>query len=103
MDTLMDTLCYVMDGYAGEGLNGRSYLTSSADGRVLAVVTVAQVRDQRIADADLIVRLIADKIIIERDLNDKVLVDALVQAGVPRKQIVLAYAGEPVDAVEAVA
>ncbi len=100
MDTasLKDMLRRVMDSYAGEGWNGRSYLTSSEDGNVLAVVTIAQVRDQRIADADLIARLVGDTVIIERDLNDKVLVDALVQAGVPRRQIVLAYAGESVDA-----
>jgi hypothetical protein len=42
----------------------------------------------------LIVRLEGDHIIIERDINDKVLVDALVQAGIPRQQIILAYAGE---------
>ena len=95
---LKDMLRRVMDGYAGEGFNGHSYLTSSADGQVLAVVIVAQVRDQHIADADLIARLVGDKIIIERDLNDKTLVDALVQAGVPRQQIVLAYAGESVEA-----
>ncbi len=100
MDTtrLKETLRYVMDDYAGVGLNGRSYLTSSADGKVLAVVTMARVRDQHIAEADLIVRLVDDQVIIEQDLNDKVLVDALVQAGVPRSQIVLAYAGEPADA-----
>jgi len=96
--TLKDALRRGMEGYTGEGWNGRSYLTSSEDGNILAVVIVAQVRDQRIADADLIVRLVGDKIVIERDMNDKVLVDALVQAGVPRRQIVLAYAGESVDA-----
>jgi hypothetical protein len=42
----------------------------------------------------LIVRLEGDTIIIERDINDKALVGALVQAGIPREQIVLAYAGE---------
>jgi len=96
--TLKEALRRGMDGYTVKGLNGCGYLTSSADGQVLAVVTVAQARDQHLADAGLIVRLIGDKIVIERDMNDKVLVDALVQAGVPRRQIVLAYAGESVDA-----
>ena len=35
-------------------------------------------------------------IIIDRDINNKPLIDALVQAGVPRTQIILAYMGEPV-------
>ena len=42
-------------------------------------------------------RLLEDHIIIERDVNDKSLVDALLQANIPRSQIVLAYAGEPVN------
>ncbi len=44
----------------------------------------------------LVARVAGDRIIIERDVNDKPLVDALVQAGVPRHSIVLAYAGESV-------
>jgi hypothetical protein len=96
--TLKEMLLQAMAGYAVEGLNGCSYLTSSEDGQVLTVVTVARARDQRLADTGLIVRLVGDKIVIERDMNDKMLVDALVQDGVPRRQIVLAYAGESVDA-----
>jgi hypothetical protein len=33
-------------------------------------------------------------VIVEVDNTDKPLVDALVQQGIPREQIVLAYAGE---------
>jgi hypothetical protein len=43
------------------------------------------------------VPLAADRIIIERDVNDKLLVDALLDAGVARRQIVLAYAGESAE------
>jgi hypothetical protein len=95
--TLKDTLEHVLVGYAGKALNGCSYLTSSADQQVFTIVSIGQVRDQHIVDTGLVVRLMNDRIIIERDVNDKPLVDALVQAGVPRGQIVLAYAGESVD------
>jgi hypothetical protein len=44
----------------------------------------------------LLVRLVHDHIVIERDINSKPLVDALMQAGIPRERIVLAYAGEPI-------
>jgi hypothetical protein len=84
----------VMMGYAGKALNGYSYLTSSADQQVFTVVSVGQVRGQRIVDTGLVVRLRNNRIIIEHDVNDKPLVDALLQAGIPRQQIVLAYAGE---------
>ena len=99
MDTLRDLLYRVVEGYAGRALNGYSYLLSSPDGQVLAIVSVGRVRDRHIADTGLVARLAGDRIIIERDVNDKLLVDALVDAGVARGQIVLAYAGE--SAVEA--
>ena len=99
MDTnsLKDTLIRVLKGYAGKAWNGYSYLTSSEDYQVFTVVSIAQVRDKHIVDADLIVRLLDTRIIIERDVNDKILADALMQAGIPREQIVLAYAGETVE------
>lgn len=97
MDRLIDTLRTVLEGYTGEALNGYSYLTESKDGTAFAVVSVGQLPDRRIVDAGLIVRLVGDRIIIERDVNDKPLVDALLQANVPCRQIVLAYAGEPVE------
>lgn len=95
MATIKESLVQVLMGYAGKALNGDSYLTSDADQQVFAIVSIGDVQDRRIADAGLIVRLIDDRMIIERDINDKPLVDALVQAGVPREQIFLAYLGEP--------
>ena len=97
MDRLIDTLRKVLEGYIGEALNGYSYLTESKDGKAFTVVSVGYLPDKRIVDAGLIVRLLEDHIIIERDVNDKSLVDALLQANIPRSQIVLAYAGEPVN------
>lgn len=97
MDRLSDILKTTLAGYTGEALNGYSYLTESQDGMVFTVVSIGYLPDKRIVDASLIVRLVGDRIIIERDVNDKPLVDALVQAGVPRQQMVLAYAGEPVE------
>jgi hypothetical protein len=47
-------------------------------------------------DVSLVVRILGDQIVIERDLNNKPAVDALVQAGINRKNIILAYAGEAI-------
>ena len=96
MDNLKDTLITVIDGYAGEGLNGTSYVTHSDDGSVIAVVDVAVFAGKRVSNTTLIVRLMTDHIIIEKDANSDPLYEALMQAGIPRQQIVLAYAGEPV-------
>ncbi len=97
MDTLRDILHRTMEGYAGRALNGYSYLMSSGDGTVFAIVSVGHVQDRRIVDTGLVARLMDERIIVERDVNDKTLVDALVEAGVRRGQIVLAYAGESVE------
>jgi hypothetical protein len=94
METLQRTLKAAMLGYTGLGLNDESVLTTSDDGRLLTVVSIGQVRGAIVVDTGLIVRMIGDIIVIDRDNNNKPLVDALLQAGVPREQIVLAYAGE---------
>jgi hypothetical protein len=97
MDSVTDVLVGTMEGYAGRALNGYSYLMSSSDHRVFAVVSVGHVRDRHIVDTGLVARVAGDRVIVERDVNDKPLVDALLQAGIPRERIVLAYAGEVSD------
>src|SRR5258708_14282843 len=96
MDTLKDTLIKALEGYTGKGLNAYSYLTSSVDQQHFVVTSVGQVRGQRVVNMGLVVQFINDMIIIDQDINNKPLVDALLQAGIPRKNIILAYAGEPV-------
>ncbi len=96
MATLKEAFQTVIEGYTGKGLNGYAYLAHDSEQDVYTVISVGYIRQRRFVDANLIVRLLGDRIIIERDQNDKPLVDALVQAGIPRKQIILAYAGEPV-------
>jgi hypothetical protein len=100
MEDLKQTLREVMLGYTGVGFNGISYLTTNETEDVFAVVSVARFRGEHIANSSLIVRLIGDKIVIEQDMNNKMLVDALLQAGVPSEQIVLAYAGETLPEAE---
>jgi len=94
MEQLKSILIEVLRGYAVKGFNGRGYLMSDSAETVFAVIDIGQVRGKTVADASLIVRLIDDQIIIDRDLNDKILLDALLQAGIPRHQIVLTYADE---------
>ncbi len=96
MDTLKAIFQAVIQGYTGEGLNGHAYLVHDSELEIYTVISVGYIRQRRVTDANLIVRLIANKIIIERDMNDKTLADALIQAGISRQSIVLAYAGEPV-------
>src|SRR5690606_28368850 len=96
MASLKETVREVVAGYAGKTLNGYSYLTHSEDGLVFTVVDVARVQGKHISGISLVVRIADDLVIVERDQNDKIVLDALLQAGIPREQIILAYAGEPV-------
>lgn len=98
MDTVRETLEQALAGYAGEMLNGFSYLTTTADGAMFAVIGLSYVGQQRFVDTSLVVRLDRNTIVIERDVNNKPLVDALLADGIPRSQIVLAFAGESAPA-----
>lgn len=83
--------------YAKPSLEGESsYLTQSVDGSLFTVIDVSSTDTRHHADISLAVRLLPDFVIVEHDINNKPLVDALVQAGIPRTRIILAYAGEPV-------
>jgi hypothetical protein len=96
MDTLKQIVQKTMEGYAGEGLGGYAYLTTNRDNTVFTVIDISEVRGKREVYTSLAVRLVGQHVVVEHDDNNKPLVDALVQAGIPRNQITLAYAGEPV-------
>ncbi|MDQ7026401.1 MAG: element excision factor XisI family protein [Anaerolineae bacterium] len=86
-----------MREYAGEGLNGYTYFTKSDNQTIMSIVFVGQIDEQQFTTTSMMVRVVADRIIIEDDKTNKPLIDALLQAGVPRDQIVLAYAGEKTE------
>lgn len=96
MDRLTAILKETMIGYTGKALNGYSYLTSNEEQRLFTVVSVGYLPDKRIVETDLIAPVVGEQIIIELDLNNKLSFEGLIQQGIPRSQIVPAYAGEPV-------
>lgn len=92
--TLKHILLEALSGYAVRGLNGYSNLTYNDDQTIFTIVSIAHIKTERYVTTSLIVRLEANHIFIEHDINSKPLVDALIQQGVSRDQITLAYAGE---------
>lgn len=84
------------DDYLGEGLNGFSELTQNLDQTLFIVRATGFRNGSRFSFDALIVRIIGDKIVIEEDRNSDPLYEALMQAGIPREQIILAYAGESI-------
>jgi hypothetical protein len=97
MENLANIVREAMSTYATEGENGYSYLTQTIDGDVFTVVYVSQQLGKMVIDTGLLVRIVNGQVIILRDQNNKPLVEALMQAGVPRERIMLAYAGEKVE------
>ncbi len=84
---------------SGEGANARLFPVLDDEFKTYSVIAVDY--PTRTHEASLVVvlaRVVGDKIIIEEDTTDKPLVDALMQKGILRENIILAYAGEPTDA-----
>jgi hypothetical protein len=96
MDQLTEILLKELEGYTGEAYNGYAYLTSNPEHTRFVVTAVGNVHGQRIINTSLIVQRLGDAIVIDQDTNSDPLYEALMQAGIPREQIILAYAGEPV-------
>ena len=96
----MNVILKEIAAYAKPPLNGgQSYLTQSSDNKLFSVVDVLYMNGKHQADTGLVVRIVGDYIIIEHDMNNKPLVDALLQAGIQRQQIILAYEGESVPEI----
>jgi len=94
MDTTRLILIHELEKYSGKAFNGYSYLDMNGEQTHFVITSIGHIRDRRVVNTAIIVQLVNDTIIIDRDIFDKPLVEALVQAGIPRSQIILAYAGE---------
>jgi hypothetical protein len=84
-----------MDAYAQYGLNSKAYVITNPEQDVLSVVSFGALQGQHFSNVILLARVFPDFVVIERDQTDKPLVQPLVQAGIVRSQIFLAYIGEP--------
>ncbi|MDQ7028108.1 MAG: element excision factor XisI family protein [Anaerolineae bacterium] len=92
----MNILRTEIEKYTGEALNGQSYLAENIDSCLFTVISIGEFKGKHVSFADLIVRVVGDKIVIDDDRNSDPFYEALMQAGIAREQIILAYAGEPV-------
>lgn len=98
MVNLTDIVREEVEKYAAGGRGGNIILFPQMDDKrqtyTLNVVDYPTRKDT--AGVVVLAWIAGDKIVIEEDATDKPLVDALLQRGIPREQIVLAYAGEPI-------
>ncbi len=85
-----------VERYAGNAHQARLFPVLDDHHQTYAVVIIPDDPAERPAWVIVMARVIGDKIVVEEDRSlNKPLVDALLHnAGVPREQIVLVYAGE---------
>lgn len=96
MNRLKAILEDTLSEYAGDALNGHLYLTKSNNDALFSIMSIAKIDNETVIETGIVTHIIAETIIIEKDVSNKPLVDALVQNGIDRQQIVLACAGEAV-------
>jgi hypothetical protein len=96
MDNLLDITREEVRKYASNGRGGNILLFPLLDDerQTYAVVDVDYPTRKDYAGVVVFARVVGEKVVIEEDTTDKKLVDALLQRGIPRAQIVLAYEGE---------
>jgi hypothetical protein len=94
MDTLKETVQRVLEAYAGPAANGDVYLTISPDAQTFTLTAVGTLQGKRFINTGIMLRVEQDHILVLRDQTDKPVVDALVQAGIPKQHIILIYANE---------
>jgi hypothetical protein len=87
-------VCEVVEAYATAMHLGKSYPVSDHARQYYTVVDIPDHPPQFPVGISVMARVVGDKVIIDADMTDRPLWEALVQAGIPREQIVLAYAGE---------
>lgn len=80
----------------GRGYNAILFALLDDERQVYAVNVVDYPKRKDVASVVVLARIVGDKVVIEEDITDKPLLDALLQRGIPREQIVLAYRGEPI-------
>ncbi|MEP7292808.1 MAG: element excision factor XisI family protein, partial [Chloroflexota bacterium] len=84
-----------VDLYAGKIAGGTLFPVLDDHNQTYAVLYVNDKYQDRPAWVVVMARVVGDYVVIDEDTTDKPLVDALmINGGIPREQIVLAYAGE---------
>jgi hypothetical protein len=97
MDGLREIVREEVRKYAGtgKGINLRLFPLLDDENQTYAVNAINYPDRDEFAFVVVLARIVGNKVVIEEDATDKHLIDALLQRGVPREQIVLAYDGEP--------
>ena len=86
--------------YAVPTYKAKTYYVGDEKQQIYTVIVVPNDNYPISAKAGITVmaRIVDDHVVIDQDITDRPLYEALVGAGIPREQIILAYAGEVLPA-----
>lgn len=91
---LTEILQHEVEDYSGPSIKARTFAISDPAKQTYTVVIVPDFPRKFEANIMVLARVEDDKVVIEEDTTDRPLWRELVRAGIPREQIILAYAGE---------
>jgi hypothetical protein len=94
MAQLAEVVKREVERYAAPSFNSQNFAALDDERKIYVVMSVMDITTPDRAVPVVMARLNGDKVIIDADNTNKPLVDALMQAGIPREQIILAYEGE---------
>jgi XisI protein len=100
MDSLTEIVKKEVAWYANEGYNVILYPILDDVHQTYAINSIGHPNREEFSGITIMARVVGDKVIIEVDNTDRPLVDGLRHAGIPREQIILAYAGEAIPETE---
>jgi hypothetical protein len=97
--TLAEIVRREVEAYAGGGVGGKGVAVSDDARHRYTVIAILDKRDNDPLRVILMAEVVGEYVLILEDRTDKPLVDALiVNGGIPRDKIVLAFAGETLPA-----
>ncbi len=91
MASLAEVVREVVFRYASAGLNLRTYALSNDVQQIYAVNVIDWPARHNPASVVILARVEGEQVIIEEDSTDRPLVEALIDAGIPRERIVFKH------------
>jgi hypothetical protein len=97
---IADIIEHEINEYVGPLYKGTLYPIFDHSSNVYSLLAVPHYPKAFQPGVILLARIVGDKVILDVDTTDRPLVNALVEAGIPREKIVLAYAGDILESQE---
>lgn len=104
MDKVVDLAEIVqreVEDYArGETWKAITYAISDITRQTYTVLAIPHTPRELHASIIVAARIVGNKVVIDEDITDRPLYEELLRAGIPREQMILTYAGEPLPEQE---